>query len=133
MTEQSRRFDPDHECVACKGTGWIEVGSGWGASNEPCVCVGVPVGTPEYRRRGHEAFSHFASIAQILDDCFAAGVQVYCIRMKRQDRDNLIRQRTKKRRRDTLPGREASVCGVPVVIDEGLKAKFIVDTEEPQR
>lgn len=135
--EPSMRIEPNPDCRDCFGDGWVETGEGWGAENVRCRCTD-PVkaersANAQTRKRGHEAFSHFASIAQIIDDCLAAGIAVHYVKMPVQERETLIRQRAKKRKRPTIPGQEATVLGVPVVADDGIGRSFIVVTNENDR
>lgn len=121
------RREPDPGCPICDGTGWKEVAArdGWGADNVPCNCMGKGEKQPGKHRR-----SFFSSISHIIDDCLAAGVTVYCVKMQPEKRDYLLRQVASARKRPALPGREHWVCGVPVLEAPGLKQPFIVVTDE---
>jgi rubredoxin len=120
MTNTAREPDPD--CRICDGTGWEEVpGEGWAPENVPCACT-----TPKSKNRK----SHFSSLSHIIDDCLAAGVTVYCVKMPKKHRDYLLRNLAKVRRRPVLPGREGWISGVPVIEDNSLRQPFIVITDE---
>lgn len=123
----AHRREPDPACRLCDGTGWKEVPSqdgGWTPDNVPCSCTGSERPTSKSRR------SFFSAISHIVDDCLAAGITVYAVKMPPEKRDYLLRQVAKARKRPSLPGKEHFVCGVPVVEAPGLRQPFIVVTDE---
>ena len=124
--------EPDPGCRICDGTGWKEVPSGdggWALDNVPCNCITTD---GQDRKPGKHRRSFFSAISHILDDCYASGVMVYCVKMHSAKRDYLIRQMAGARKRPTLPGREAHICGVPIVADDNMRPPFLVITDENQ-